>query len=552
MRYGRPIALVLVTSALAVATAVGEPPAATKSTPPAAAKAAPAGTIEKAAQAGHLKIAIAKDTTGITEPLRPDGYPDYYPAINQRCTAGVTPENNAAVLCWKAFGPWSIKKEHRAEYFRRLGMQSLPDKGDYFRDWYRFFKENAVANPPKRQDYREELEQMTARPWSRHDHPLWTKWLEVNEKPLALLVEASKRSKFYDPLIQDAEYQSLYLRLTPGIMDRRDAVEALRARAMLHAGEDRLDDAISDILAAHRLARFSNQEPSWFEALGLRAADSYLANDRALLKYADLNAEQFARMRKELASLPPLPSVASVVDRYERLVCMDAIILCATQGPAKTKKNLADKDKQLLRRLLAIDPSANVDWNTVARTCNSWCDRVVSTFRLSPGPARQQAVNDLEEELKNLRTALLDGDTAPQAASPEALSAEVGDLFTLLLVPDLLIMTKGEDQAIARQDLTKIAYALAAYNRDFGSYPASLTDLVSMYLPQVPDDVFCGAPFVYRREGTGYLLYSVGMNGKDEGGKGYEDRKNNESWDDIAVRFEAKPPVAVGKHMAPR
>lgn len=532
VRYGRPIALGLVTLALTAATAAGEPPA--------AAKAAPAGTIEKAAQAGRLKIAIAKDTTGITGPLRPDGYPDYYAAINQRCSAGVTPENNAAVLCWKAFGPWSIKKEHRAEYFRRLGIQPLPDKGDYFRNWYRFFKENAVANPPKRHDYREELEQMTGRPWSRQDHPLWAKWLEVNEKPLALLVEASKRPKFYDPLIQDTEYQSLDLRLNPGIMDRRDGLEALRARAMLHAGEGRLDDAISDILAAHRLARFSNQEPSWFEALGLRAADSYLANDSALLKYADLNAEQIARMRKELASLSHLPSVASVVDRYERLACWDAVVLCATQGPAKTKKNLADKDKQLLQRLLAIDPAANIDWNTVARTCNSWCDRVVSAFRLPPGPARQQAVNNLEEELKNLRTALLDGDTVPQAASPEALSAEVGDLFALLLVPDLLMMTKGEDHAIARQDLTKIAFALAAYHRDFGSYPASLTDLVSTYLPQVPNDVFRGAPFVYRREGPGYLLYSVGMNGKDEGGKGYEDRKNNESWDDISVCIRTK------------
>ena len=42
----------------------------------------------------------------------------------------------------------------------------------------------------------------------------------------------------------------------------------------------------------------------------------------------------------------------------------------------------------------------------------------------------------------------------------------------------------------------------------------------------------------YEREGAGYLLYSVGPNGKDDGGKGRDDRTDpkdfNEDWDDIA------------------
>ena len=42
------------------------------------------------------KITIGKETTYITEPLRPDGYPDYVAALNRRASEGVTPENNAA------------------------------------------------------------------------------------------------------------------------------------------------------------------------------------------------------------------------------------------------------------------------------------------------------------------------------------------------------------------------------------------------------------------------------------------------------------------------
>jgi hypothetical protein len=39
-------------------------------------------------------------------------------------------------------------------------------------------------------------------------------------------------------------------------------------------------------------------------------------------------------------------------------------------------------------------------------------------------------------------------------------------------------------------------------------------------LRQIPGDVFSGKPLIYRPNENGYLLYSVGINGKDEGGVG--------------------------------
>ena len=84
-------------------------------------------------------------------------------------------------------------------------------------------------------------------------------------------------------------------------------------------------------------------------------------------------------------------------------------------------------------------------------------------------------------------------------------------------------------------DLTKLAFALAAYHADHGSYPAKLSDLMPKYVNALPKDIFTGSDLHYRREGNGYLLYSVGVNGKDDGGKGEEDAKNGESWDDLTV-----------------
>jgi len=46
-----------------------------------------------------------------------------------------------------------------------------------------------------------------------------------------------------------------------------------------------------------------------------------------------------------------------------------------------------------------------------------------------------------------------------------------------------------------------------------------------------------GADLHYRRKGDRYLLYSVGANGKDDGGKGYEDQTVDEPCDDLVVRM---------------
>ena len=68
------------------------------------------------------KIAISRDTTYITGPLRADGYVDYIAAINERCSEGVTPENNAAIPFWQAVGPKGIDKNIRKRYFEMLGI----------------------------------------------------------------------------------------------------------------------------------------------------------------------------------------------------------------------------------------------------------------------------------------------------------------------------------------------------------------------------------------------------------------------------------------------
>jgi hypothetical protein len=46
-----------------------------------------------------------------------------------------------------------------------------------------------------------------------------------------------------------------------------------------------------------------------------------------------------------------------------------------------------------------------------------------------------------------------------------------------------------------------------------------LAELHPRYLSAIPMDPYSGRPLVYRRVGDTYVLYSVGRDGKDDGGR---------------------------------
>ena len=72
---------------------------------------------------------------------------------------------------------------------------------------------------------------------------------------------------------------------------------------------------------------------------------------------------------------------------------------------------------------------------------------------------------------------------------------------------------------VARRRLLTTELALQCYHTDQSRAPERLDQLVPKYLQRVPTDPFNGQPLVYRAQGTNWLLYSVSLDGVDDGGK---------------------------------
>jgi hypothetical protein len=78
---------------------------------------------------------------------------------------------------------------------------------------------------------------------------------------------------------------------------------------------------------------------------------------------------------------------------------------------------------------------------------------------------------------------------------------------------------------VLRAEITRrvaiTAIALKRYQLRHGEYPADLSALVPEILPAVPADPVDGKPLRYRRSADGtFVLYSIGYDGKDDGGDG--------------------------------
>ena len=79
----------------------------------------------------------------------------------------------------------------------------------------------------------------------------------------------------------------------------------------------------------------------------------------------------------------------------------------------------------------------------------------------------------------------------------------------------------GEQSEITAQqrDAVLVAIALELHHRRSGAWPVSLDELVPDLLPAVPPDRFDGKPLRYRLIVGRPLLYSIGWDRDDDGGK---------------------------------
>ena len=85
-----------------------------------------------------------------------------------------------------------------------------------------------------------------------------------------------------------------------------------------------------------------------------------------------------------------------------------------------------------------------------------------------------------------------------------------------------LAQTSIRHQAFLRS--AYVALAVERYRQTHGRWPDSLAALAPEFVKELPADPYSGSPLKYQRREDGVVIYSVGPDGQDNGGK--VDRQN--------------------------
>ncbi len=474
------------------------------------------------------RIIVSPQTTYITTPLRPDGLPDYERSILERCREGVTAQNNAAALLWPAIWPGELSPKHYAAVAAELGLDAIPSQEDaavpvskFISNWSKSQGEASTddgsGGPQDESEFDRVFGQVTSRPWASADHPWLAKWVNDNQKPLDAMVKASRRPRCYfpSPTLLDNQSDPVVSFLLPGVQTARECGRSLIVRAMWHVGEHHPTEAWLDLLAIHRIGRLVTQGPTLVEQLVGIAIDNIACQGTiTLLHDGQLTLEQARQILRDVSALPSFSGFADSVDHIERLFFLDLVVQLKRGSYDAESFGMSPNELRGLPLLRHF----RINWNTVLIKGNKLYDRLAAAGRLSTFEARQQAIAQVEQDIHQLTRALDAGTVVASVVNASARSDAVASILLGWCMPAFNAAFTAQDRANAKLSLLRLAAALAVYRAEKGSYPEKLDGLIPGVLEQLPVDLYHAKPFFYRRIDDGYLLYTAGPNGQDDGG----------------------------------
>lgn len=479
------------------------PPTAISSSPAMTAATTPSAT----APATRPAFTLGRKTTRIMEPLLPDGRPDYVTALDQAMSKGVTPENNVLVGMLEVLGTGNamIPGKIHDEALKRLGINE--EKTASFQNLKEYLKTQGKEDDAEIDNLKGQL---SKQPWDPEEYELFAQWLTENNAALDQMVQFSLRDHYYWPLIATTDKAAMISVLLPSLGSCRELANALTIRAMLRLQQGKIAESQADLLAVHRLGRLVSQGTTLIERLVAISMESLAARGDAQLAEFVTPAQAKAYLA-ELDKLPPMGNMAQAVDVAERYMGLDAVLSVSKYGLGCISEGSGGPESPNTHMNVLIP---GIDWNSILLKFNGFYDRMVAVMNLPTYAERKAATKTWEDKLQaNSNNFIWNLDP----------TEKVGNMLLNILMPSLSRARVMSDRGQEEGELSKVAFGLAAYHGDKGSFPEKLEDLAPAYLKQIPLDIFADAPLKYHREGEGYLLYSVGPNQQDDGGNGVTD-----------------------------
>ena len=316
---------------------------------------------------------------------------------------------------------------------------------------------------------------------------LMAQYIADNNEALDLFHQAAEIEDCRYPIDLSAGFATL----VPNLGEIRNAVRLLGLDAILHAEDGDGPSATRSAISAFGIARSLAREPVTISQLV-----------RAACQSSAISAVEQVINRTELTDGQLLELIESVREsgRISDISCAFVGERCTGisffRVPESVGPDVLGSSGPLLRYVLALYKAVGLaDADAVIYL--DLMDGYLKAAQL-PLHERLEAVNAVDARLQSTSRA---------------------HILLHSIMPALSRVTTIETRAIARLRATEVVLAIRRYRLAARALPDKISDLVPTYLETVPKDPFDGNDLRYKKLEAGFVVYSIGEDLSDDGGK---------------------------------
>ena len=346
--------------------------------------------------------------------------------------------------------------------------------------------------------------------WTKEEEPAVRNLLEKNRDTLWFLKQGAHRGKSQFPL----DYEKGSAISLPHLAKLRTCARLLAAEALIQAEDGQINEALDTCWVGLRLGRAVRSEPLLISQLVAFAVEqTMLTTLEKILNKADADPAKYKLLLRELNAKKLRDDLTKCL-RAERCFGLDAF--------SKIQKKEVSIEQTLVSR----------GKTKIGQIIRNW---FYTSYFGGPLYKREQVYYI---RLFDKAISLSQKPYYKISAEVEKLGEDIPPYFILtrMIIPAL----RGVYLSFARQEaylgVARLGLALKIYKTEEGSYPESLNRLTPDIIPALPRDPFTGKDYIYRREGKGFVVYSLGENLRDDGGQWGRNRFRGEG--DIVWRSQ--------------
>jgi len=328
-------------------------------------------------------------------------------------------------------------------------------------------------------------------PLTEETKALVTQYLADNQQALELLHKGAAMEHSRYPVDLSKGFEALM----PDLSNIRSGAFLLKLEAILHAENGKPEKVVDSIESTFGLARSLSKDPIFISQL-VRIACQALAVSALehTINRTEFTDEQLVDLSQTLINAED-PSAMFRAFAGER--CMGVSILKMPAAKIPSMLSIANNRPHLLGVL------------------------AISLYRFA-GLADMDAIIYLDLMNDYMKAIQLPPQQRQEAADAvDARFDKTSRIHVLLhvIMPALSRATTIDVRNIAQLHTALAGIAVQRYRLATDNLPDTLAELTPTYLDAVPKDPFDGEELRYKKLETGFVVYSIGEDGNDDGGK---------------------------------